>query len=181
MIIAWHGEKVCACGCGSIIVSQKPRVRFLKGHDKRKSPVDYIVDGETGCWIWQLGRDASGYGTINRLDCQEKRAHRYFYEKRFGPIPAGMLVCHRCDNPPCVNPDHLFLGTYKDNAHDSMNKGRWPNGSQRSQAKLTESQVLEIRLIYGSGGTTQLDLARKFGVSRSLVRNIVLNKAWRQL
>jgi hypothetical protein len=80
-------------------------------------------DGPNGCWIWGGCRSKGGYGTIS-IDNKELYVHRVIYERTHGPIPAGMCICHTCDNPACCNPDHLFVGTHKDNVHDAMRKGR---------------------------------------------------------
>jgi hypothetical protein len=91
---------------------------------------------EAGCWNWQLGRDRVGYGRVKvqmgaRESFRTTSAHRYAYELWVGPIPDGMNVLHRCDNPPCCNPGHLFLGTQRDNMADMHNKGRGPRGYTR--------------------------------------------------
>lgn len=80
---------------------------------------------ESGCWIWTAGRNKLGYGRFG-LPGQYKtvQAHRFAYEQFYGPIPEGMFVCHHCDNPPCVNPEHLFVGTHVDNMKDMWSKGR---------------------------------------------------------
>jgi hypothetical protein len=79
----------------------------------------YVVDQSTGCWLWTGATTDEGYGKI-----EARAAHRYFYLSLVGPIPEGMILCHKCDTPPCVNPDHLFVGTPLDNALDKMAKGR---------------------------------------------------------
>lgn len=78
---------------------------------------------ETGCWNWTAGKDRQGYGIL-KLNRSMKKAHRVSYEYYVGPVPEGLLVCHNCDNPTCVNPTHLFTGTHQDNNQDKVNKGR---------------------------------------------------------
>ncbi len=82
----------------------------------------HVAKGD-GCWEWQAQRDKDGYGRIERVG-RVFRAHRAAYELAYGPIPDGLQVCHTCDNPPCIRPDHLFLGTSRDNWQDSIDKGR---------------------------------------------------------
>lgn len=108
------------------------------------------------------------------------RAHRAAYELFVGPIPVGMWVLHRCDNPPCVNPHHLFLGTNTDNVHDMIAKGRNRTGESHTNAKLTESDVNEIRRIYERGDMERgaRPLARKYGVSSTAISNIVQGRVW---
>lgn len=139
-----------------------------------------------GCWEWQGARHvkAGGYGTFGLDRRTMVRAHRMSYELAVGPIPAGMLVLHRCDNPPCVRPSHLFLGTPKDNTADMDRKGRRRVGSRPGElnhhAKLTESQVVEIRRRYEAGEQAQA-LAVEFGVSSPLISYIGKRKAWRHV
>jgi len=80
--------------------------------------------GAEGCWPWVAGKSGCGYGTLG-VNWTDQYVHRLSYEMNFGPIPDGMCVCHHCDNPPCVNPLHLFLGTVGDNVRDMVQKGRW--------------------------------------------------------
>lgn len=98
-------------------------------------------------------------------------AHRDAYEKSFGPIPKGLFVCHRCDNRRCVNPDHLFLGTNRDNILDAKDKGRTPHGQRNGMSKLTDEQVVcaMARMLYGE---SQASVARAFGVTRGSINQI---------
>jgi hypothetical protein len=99
-------------------------------------------------------------------------AHRIAWSRVFGPIPDGLVVCHRCDNPPCVRPDHLFLGTHQDNDADRDAKGRTANGERIGAAKLTDEQVAEIRRLRDAG-LSQTSIAARYGVSQSHVSRIV--------
>lgn len=102
------------------------------------------VSQEAECWEWQAGRLPTGYGTFS-LNSKVAYAHRVSWELAHGEIPAGMHICHTCDNPSCVNPGHLFLGTASDNAQDRDNKRRRDFRPGQISKKLTDSQVREIR------------------------------------
>src|SRR5690349_6136897 len=106
------------------------------------------------CWVWKAGRDRAGYGQFWVYDRGRSiGAHRIAYELINGPIPEGMFVCHTCDNPPCCNPTHLFVGTPADNTTDRDQKGRLhaPEGSRHGGALLTEDSVKEMKLLYAQG------------------------------
>lgn len=134
------------------------------------------------CWLWTGALDHRGYGDY-RKHTPERKAHRLAWHVVNGPIPAGLFVLHTCDNPPCVRPDHLFLGTHVDNMRDSAAKGR--NASQRypglragaraGNAKLTQANVQEIR----SSTSSHTDLAHQFGICAEHVRRIRRGQRWR--
>ena len=105
---------------------------------------------ENGCIEWAKQRDTDGYGRIS-IKNYPHMVHRVAYEIYIGPIPPGMLVCHKCDNPSCFNHAHLFLGTGKENLQDMVSKGRKPKGENAVNAKLTEEQVREIKIRVSKG------------------------------
>lgn len=137
---------------------------------------------ESGCWLWAGPWTVSGYG-VARSAGKNVRAHRLSWEMNRGDIPSGMVVCHRCDTPACVNPDHLFLGTQVENVKDRTAKGRASSGSKHSQslqgrvAKLTAEQVLAIR----SDSRSNADIALDYGVTKENVGAIKRNQTWRHL
>ena len=142
-----------------------------------------IIDEDSGCWIWQLGTTDGkwGYGLLKRGQ-KKRRAHRVSYALWRGlevddPSLKGLFICHKCDNPPCCNPDHLFAGTPKENLQDASKKQRMVWGKDSHYAKLTETQVLEIRAMEG----TYQSIAEKFGTSRSNVGLIKNHKNWKHL
>ncbi len=145
------------------------------------------VDKAGACWWWLGAKNDNGYGMVSdgRYG-KRKRAHRVAWELTNGPIPPGLFVLHSCDNPPCVNPAHLWLGTQADNMRDMDAKGRrrWEDwfghhqsGEANKMAKLAAAQVEEIRLLYPQGWG-QRELAAMFGVSRPTISMILNRKRW---
>lgn len=158
-------------------LSQK-YVDLFWGHvDKEKSEIFYAG---TRCWEWTAFRAIlrGGYGQFS-VRGKKYATHRLSYELTHGEIPNGLFVCHHCDNPPCCNPEHLFLGTNQDNVRDMWAKGRGVNyvarGEDHSNSKLTNMQVDEIRKRYAIGESNQSELAREFKVSQGLIWQIVMN------
>ncbi|WP_157773087.1 HNH endonuclease [Rhodococcoides fascians] len=134
------------------------------------------------CLEWVEYRDKDGYGRTT-VRGQKDGAHRVAYRVHVGPIPDGKRVLHTCDNPPCINPDHLFLGDPVDNTRDMMTKGRnrISLGARNGFARVTEGQVLELRSLYATGATTYRELAAKFGLSIGGVADIVKRRNWKHI
>jgi hypothetical protein len=132
----------------------------------------------TECWEWSKYRDKDGYGRAQILG-QKFGAHVLSYLIFRGDIPANLLVCHTCDNPPCCNPDHLFLGTSQDNSTDMRLKGRHARGEKQGRAILTQQQVEDIRRLYATERLTHRELAVMFGVAPSTIGMIFCHKNWR--
>ena len=126
-----------------------------------------------GCWEFSGNRDCDGYGTFTGVGRTPVRAHRVAYEATFGTIPYGMVVRHKCDNPPCVNPDHLEVGTHKQNTGDAVDRGRMATGERHGMHRLTDDEVAEIRDEYTTSPITQRQLAKKYSCSQSQISNLV--------
>lgn len=144
----------------------------------------YLAEPMSGCWLWEGSTNEDGYG---RFWNGHRRigAHRQSWIEARGQIPVGLSVLHRCDNPACVNPNHLFLGTQLDNISDMKTKGRARNrphlGEQHPMAILTESQVIEIRRRYAEGSVMMAHLGAEFGISRQSVSDVIKRKSWRHV
>jgi hypothetical protein len=142
-----------------------------------------------GCWYWMAHRNRDGYGMFS-IRSIPKYSHRVSWELAYGPIPEGQWVLHKCDNPACVRPDHLFLGDVGINTRDAAAKGRsGPHRHPRSyardvrgerspSAKLTAAQVVEIRSRYASGDGTLRSLGREYGIHNTTVGRIVKEESW---
>lgn len=134
-----------------------------------------------GCWEWTGKERVKGYGRFRPGSTQPKvLAHRFAYELLCGPIPDGLQVLHRCDNPLCVRPDHLFPGTNADNVADKVSKGRQSRlgGERNPNAKLTEQDVLEVRRRRAAGESRKV-VAAAFGISPTMVSLITTGRFWR--
>lgn len=136
------------------------------------------------CWLWTGVKNNKGYGLFF-FDKKLKLAHRVLWEITNGNIPEGVHVLHRCDNPACVNPSHLFLGSQKDNMVDMTEKGRNKNaiflGEQNGRAKLTSQEVLSIREKHLDKTTTAKETAKKYGVNPSTIQDILSRKSWKHI
>ena len=166
-------------------ITQKSIERFNAKYNKSE-----------GCWNWKACCNNKGYGLFAVRSPKKMNfvASRFQWILTFGPIPAGAFVCHRCDNPLCVRPDHLFLGTQLDNMRDAAKKNRCALGERNGMAKITEDIVREIREYaqfhprtithlgrWGHGRivpNSHADIAQRFGVSRAQVQRILANQRW---
>lgn len=158
--------------------------------------VDWQNPTNEGCWLW-IGRSINerGYGNFRtgwdnaaRRYTWAGQAHRYAYMWAHGPIPDGLLVCHRCDVRLCCNPEHLFLGTPLMNTQDMQQKGRMVVGSEHPNSILTEADVSEIRRLYRGNarsrprpGPSMQALADRFGVRREIVGRILHRNMWKHV
>jgi hypothetical protein len=135
-----------------------------------------LVDrrGDDECWEWAGSRTRARYGILRENPRTEWKAHRLSWALHNGPVPDGALICHHCDNPPCVNPSHLYAGNAKSNAQDRASRGRGgeKRGESAPAAKLTDAQVEEIRMHVVSGRTQQ-SVADEYGIHQSHVSRLV--------
>lgn len=142
-----------------------------------------ITQNPEECWIWKGSVNNKGYGsfaTPRKLKIT-KISHRVAYLIHYGELDQDLLVCHECDNPSCVNPNHLFQGTAKENSQDMVKKGRSPRGSKQGLTTLTELDVVAIRECLKTGRFEQKELANKFCVSQQTISRINTRKDWRHI
>jgi len=179
--MAIHGKTIVGknkvlLGCKNILCVNPEHL--VSGNEARFwCKVQKLSQANGGCWIWIASETTDGYGHFDGY-----RAHIYSWELAYGPIKSDIaFVCHQCDNPRCVNPSHLFLGTAKDNSQDMVNKGRSASGENQGAAKLTEIKVSEIRKLYATGKYTQRQLAAQFAVDQKAIWSILTGKTWKQV
>ncbi len=170
----WPKQRFCSKRCAGIVREGTPRERLMANVIRAAA--------EDACWGW-AGRVLPGprpYGSL-KVDGRETLAHRLMWEVTHGPIAGDLLVLHRCDNPPCCNPAHLFLGTKKDNAQDALMKGRLfiSAGERSGNAKLTADQVRAIRAL--DPNESAATVAARYGVSPALIYLIRQRRAWRHI
>ena len=132
------------------------------------------------CWEWQKCKFKDGYGQIG-INYKKHRTHRISYQKFIGPIPKGKCVLHKCDTRSCCNPNHLFIGTKKDNAKDRDLKKRGTIGERNGCSKLTRHQVIQIRNMWKTGDYTYLKLSNNFNIQQMQAWRIINNKRWKHI
>lgn len=152
---------------------------------------------DSPCWEWTASKTGRGYGHFG-ITRKLFLAHRVAWTIANGPIPLGLLACHHCDNPSCVNPAHLFLGTNLDNCQDKERKGRGnpargdtngshtkperrPRGEVHGKSKLSDAKVIQIRVAYAAGGVTLRQLSSQFGVHFSAIGRIIRREMWQHV
>lgn len=160
--------------------NQGDPVKVFWSRVDKNGPIHPVL--KSRCWLWTGYKLKQGYGQF-----RSKKTHRLAYVHTKGDIPDGMFVCHKCDNPPCCNPDHLFLGTAQDNMTDKVNKGRQYTGGgppspgeKNGNVVLNQEQVNKIKEMHASGKSTN-GIIREMNltVSYSCVRRIITGKLWK--
>lgn len=179
-IAASYKKASKSCGCYkkevlSILMS-KMRLKESGTTDYRFLN-SFKIDSVTGCWNWLKTKDKDGYGIVYRRT-RGIRAHRFSFEKYNHKIPKNSVVCHKCDNPSCVNPEHLFVGKPIDNVRDMMKKGRDMSvGSRNTNSKLTESDIPVIR----NDIRSYIEISKEYGVCELTIRNVKKRKFWKHV
>lgn len=160
-----------------LAMSAPVRKVIRSGSDIDRLLAKMEVNEQTGCWEWRASLNTNGYGQF-RFRARPQQAHRVSWILHNGEIQRGAYVLHRCDNPLCINPAHLFLGDQSDNANDAVSKGRWGKrgrkGEAHGRAKITEADVRAIRASVEPAS----HLADRYGISVSAVRHIKMRRSW---
>lgn len=172
--IKW-GECHCGCGgktkikaesCGPRGYAAGDPQRYLSGHHNRSAPVPYIVDENTGCWLWQWSKSKKGYGRMRDANGRNRVAHRVYYEERFGPVDAHCQIDHLCKNASCVNPDHMEAVSAAENVR------------RTSVAVINVHIARKVKEMLGDG-VCQADVSRALGISYAIVHQIKNGRTWR--
>lgn len=151
-------------------ISHEERIKLFWNNINKKSP--------TECWEWQKGKNKDGYGQFKFMG-RNQSTHRVAFFIEYGEFDKKLCVCHKCDNPTCCNPNHLFLATSAENTQDKVLKGRHkvPCGEKNGQSKLFDKDIIKIRNLY-SRNMPQSIIAKLFNLHQSNVHHIVHRKTW---
>lgn len=142
--------------------------------------LDSLIDKSGDCWEWLGKKNQWGYGKLSR-NGKTMLAHREVYERENGPLPSGTVLMHKCDNPACVNPSHLAIGSHVLNQADKVSKDRQAKGERISSAKLSEEDVCDIRKLYQPRVVTYRMLADEYGVSKDTIQKAIRGINWKHL
>lgn len=156
----------------------------IKNHQYRKIEDRFWekVNKKKGCWLWKAGIGLDGYAKFG-INGKTIHAHRVSYELTYGCIPIGLCVCHKCDNPKCVNPDHLFIGTVQDNINDRVRKNRTAiqSGEKNGMSRLKEKDIITIRKLFFIDKIKQGEIAKLFFISNQHVSRIINHLKWKHI
>lgn len=155
-----------------------PRSKETDPYRKVMERVEIPADA-TACWVWSGSQETFGHGNT-KIGGKNQKVHRIVYQHHNGEIPVSVLVRHTCDNPPCVNPEHLIAGTYADNSGDMAERLRSPHGVNHVASRLTADMVRSIRAKWVEGCPYN-DLAAEYGVSRTTIVSLVKGKTYRHV
>jgi hypothetical protein len=163
-----------------VLPRQAPQIKFSESDKERFW--SKVKKSDDGCWTWTAAKDKDGYGLF-WLNQAMVRAHRLSLLTKIDPNGEtdynSLFACHKCDNPSCVNPDHIYFGSHTDNIADMVNRGRGLSGERSPATSLTEKDVTQIRIMYFNGNTTSRKLAKQFGVGKSTILRIIHHKTWK--
>lgn len=178
LLLATCGQRLCVRPSHMKAGTQADLDRW-SDENRREMFWSHVDQTTEGCWEWKASRFPNGYGQAH-LNGLGTGAHRVSWTLTNGEIPPGMAVCHHCDNPPCVRPDHLFLGSPQENTADMITKGRY-RAPRRTMAKMTDEQVRLAREAYFAGGTTFAKLAAANGVTTMAMFNAVKGNTYQHV
>lgn len=165
-------QQFCSRGCYAHHRTRVQAERFWEKVDR--------TGGDATCWPWIAGTNHKGYGTFSISHAHSSLAHRISWIMENGPIPAGKYVLHSCDNPRCVNPRHLFLGSLADNMRDMCEKGRSCKGTEHPHSKLNDEAARGIRALRANDHLSIRTIARRYGVSPTTIRQVLDGVTWKQ-
>jgi hypothetical protein len=149
-------------------------MKYLKFKERFMERI--IHEPNTGCWLWSGRLNNDGYGSGFRMKTFRTTAHRASFLIFKHEIPEGICVCHKCDTPACVNPDHLFLGTRKENMQDSIKKRRFVFNMITSKGRLSKEEAKQLCSMYSTGNFTQAEVSKEFGISQTAAWRYINNK-----